>query len=495
MAKTLKRGTYCSIAAYLEDKDQELHSLLSSTCTLDAVDRAPRRTAGLTFIMPVKDHPCRGEIAKLIESSNPKDLQKAADMIQAMIIRDYMTPNDWKRTTPDIPNFQFPSKKVSVISASAGEIKLKGEKGEAVLKPHTGFIDGSKRGNLLIYDLVSGMPQYTGGEVAQMPARAGAKPKGLKRGGYVAQAEEAMKLRFLLGVQMENEFAAKLLSGQICGCIRNCAAGLVKFLKSNHADIYAKILCLLQRDESDFYTLVEPHLHDSTPLIPDEVIAEWAKSPEKCNDFAGYCDMICADIANVSGRAEIQDEAIGQGGLTTANLVEKYADAAKSGKLGGVKLFPNADLEAYYSSNPSMKLVHDELKFFLPSMFNGLKSAQNKLEDFKAIVQWVGQVMHSRYSSLAKNQEILNVFKNSSSFFYVCSTVAEMEKRKRKAPFINDAINSRNFYSPDWAAIKHSNRIDESGDINSVIAQLTSGKVSISEEQKKKLMDFLTTSG
>lgn len=497
MAK-VKAGTYCSIAAFLEAKDPELHSLLRATCTLDALDRAPRRTAGLTFLMPKSGHPCRAELAKLIESSNPKDLQKASDMLQAMIIRDYISKDaDWKRTQ-DIPNFQFPSKKVVCKSATPSKVVINGDGGECVLSPYKDFIDGSRRGNLLIWLIESGTPSTTG-DIAQVPLKGPAKPKSAKRGGYQPSAEEAGRARFLIALQKENQFASALLNGTICQCIQNCAAGLVMFLKANHLEEYKKVLGLIQRDESDFYILLEPHLRDGAqPILSDDCILSWYKSgATACSDYDKYCEEICADIeANLPNRGDCHDAAKNQVGITKLNIQEKYAEVAKNNSLGGVKLFENADLAKYYAMSPESKLIHDELRFFIPIQISHLRNAADKLTEFKDMVQWIGEKMHGGKTNInaSADDELCRVFIHSTAFFYTPCTVAEMQDRAKSTISYEKASAGKLQMATDFLGFVHHKRIysaNAGDELKSAVDSLLADPQRITEEQKEKLRALL----
>src|SRR5277367_4332191 len=103
-----KFKTYCRIIDYLTVADPDLAELIRGTCTEMSLTSLKGKP-GITFLAP-QDKKYREEIAKLAYSEDVNDAMKAADMINALIIKDKLkTPQQWQAHRDDLPNSIHPS--------------------------------------------------------------------------------------------------------------------------------------------------------------------------------------------------------------------------------------------------------------------------------------------------------------------------------------------------------------------------------------------------
>ena len=99
----LKFKVHCKIIDYVEQQDPELAQIIRAVCA-DGALTSLKGKPGITFLMPL-DKAFREKLLKLATSDNYEDVDKANDMINALIIRDiFRSPADWMAHKDDIPN-------------------------------------------------------------------------------------------------------------------------------------------------------------------------------------------------------------------------------------------------------------------------------------------------------------------------------------------------------------------------------------------------------
>lgn len=488
MSKRIKPGSWCNIAAYLLENDPEMAELLTPLCLLSALERSPRRGSGVTFLLPGQKHPVREELKKLIEAPDATSLSKASDIVQAMIIRDCIKQvGDWRKTV-DIPNFMFPSRKVVFVSAEGDKVTIKGVDKPCVLSKLK-FVDGTKLQNLAIWQIESGVPSTTT-DIAQVVKKTA--PRGAKLGGYVPNEDEATRARFLIGMQCENEYAQALFAGKDCGCLALCAAGLVQFMAQHHPEEYKKCIGVLQRDESDFYILIEPHFDNKhAAFVSDEIItAWWTQGAPRCKDYGQYCDQLCRDIEALGlDHDAIADQiSLACESCNPIGINKLYAEVSASGKIGSAALFAPA-LAEYYRQNPAMKQMHDELHFFLAGMFKPVD-----LPAFKESIQWIGDKMHSCDLHASRlTPDMFRAFTHSSAFMYVAKTVGQMADREKATQSLDKAMASKYSYASDYKQYQRHKRIVAADDpFNGLLAKIANGSIVLGAEDRAKLMAVVT---
>ncbi len=461
MSKQIKPGSFCNIRAYVAATDPQLADILDKTCTLDLLERAPRKANGITFIMPAPGHKLREECISLIESSDPKNLRKAADIMQSLIIRDFL-PNaaDWKKTE-DIANSMFPAKKVVLKSVDGAAVTIEGP---AKLVKDTKYKDASKRGNMTVWTLESGAPSLTTPDAVLTLKKAPAKgAHNSKYGGYMPSDTEMIKLRFRIAVVAENDYASALMQGKHCPCITQCAASLVQYIKGADHSAYMKIIQLLQRDESDFYILVEPHLPPGQePLLDDSLIQGWWESGvHKCANYEDYCRELCADLDQAMPNREKLSEAVSalQGQVAQPDGVKSfYEKVCQENAINGIQFYSHG-LDQYYKGRCDLRMMHDELRFTLPVQF----AESTSLDTFKEVIQWIGERMHnpSKTSLFKSGDPVFKAFLNSSAFLYVPLKPEEMKERRKATTSLAVALNKNYFMAGDFASYERHRRIAE----------------------------------
>lgn len=434
-----KFGVPCDIYTYVLQVDPDFAEYLRGTCTEDAL-RPGRRSAGTTFLLPDKANPIRKELDKLATSDNPDDMRKAADIILAMIVRDYITtPAGWDRKDGDIPNSMYPSRKIVTKKVDGMSVHLEGMGGDAVIKKDAGFKDGSRKRNLAVWTL-SGAGVSTATPEAARPVIA-KKPGAKKHGAYQPSEQETKRLRFQIGVLVENEAAAHGMVGKN-GPLLHYALGLVKFLKNNHANFYNDYFPIVTLTCADFYIFLEPHSRDNFDdfLVPTELIEQWwEQGPHKCEDFDALCSSICDNIPKdgwfSDTRAKlhnaIDDLRHHARGLPPSTAAGAVIACAESGRVGNLSLFPEGRAKAYYAAHPKAKLTHDELCYSMIFQCAELasKSGPGFVEEYHKIVQWIANLLYTQQPALLKDthKELAHSFIDSTCFMYIYMTKHERE--------------------------------------------------------------------
>jgi len=429
-----KFGVPCDIYTYVLQVDPDFAEYLRGTCTEDAL-RPGRRSAGTTLLLPDKANPVRKELDKLANSDNPDDMRKAADIILAMIVRDYITtPSGWDRKDGDIPNSMYPSRKIVTKKVDGMSVHLDGMGGDAVIKKDAGFKDGSRKRNLAVWTLSGAGVSTTTPEAARV-AMVKKAPGAKKRGAYQPSDEDTARARFQIGVLVENEAAKDGMGGKH-GTLLHYALGLVKFLKKKYGDsFYNDYHPLVSCSEADFYIFLEPHIpkkHNGF-LVDDDVIEEWWQSGEhKFGNIDAFCAEMCGSMpssgwfASDKRRSLFEQIDIERGDASSALpsvVAENYDVIATTGMIRKHELLPAGRAKTYYAANPKAKLVHDELRFSMAYQSKALMNLRGMeyVNEFHTIIQWIANLMFTQMPALLKdmNKDIAKKFIGSTCFMYV----------------------------------------------------------------------------
>ncbi len=433
-----KFGVPCDIYTYVLQVDPDFAEYLRGTCTEDAL-RPGRRSAGTTLLLPDKANPIRKELDKLATSDNPDDMRKAADIILAMIVRDYITtPAGWDRKDGDIPNSMYPSRKIVTKKVDGMSVHLEGMGGDAVIKKDAGFKDGSRKRNLAVWTLSGAGISTSTPEAAR--AVIAKKPGAKKHGAYQPSDDETARLRFQIGVLVENAAAQDGMSGKH-GTLLHYALGLVHYLKSTSADFYNDYFPVVSCSPADFYIFLEPHspAGHSDFLVPDDAIRGWWEhGPHKFTDLSAFCAEICGGMpadgwfapnsrAALLSAIDEQREALMN--APPSQAAEALVKCAMSGMVGRHAMFPEGRAKAYYATNPKAKLVHDELRYSIIHQCKALaeKSGAEFVDEFHQIIQWIANLMYTQKPALLKDthKELAKMFVNSVCFMYIYMTKNE----------------------------------------------------------------------
>jgi len=435
-----KIGVSCDIYTHVLKVDPEFAEFLRGTCTEDAL-RPGRRSSGTTLLLPDKSNPVRKELDKLSTSDNPDDMRKAADIILALIVRDYITSTDgWSKKT-DIPNSMYPSRKIVVKKVDGMSVVLEGLSGDATIKKDASFKDGSRKRNLAIWTISGSGASVTTPEAERPIIGKVAK----KTGSYQPTEEDTARLRFQIGVIVENEAAKLGMTNGDHNVLHRRAMSLVKYLKehsSEHGhDFYNDFFPAVSCSAADFYIFLEPHTArgQTDYLVPNELIQSWWESgSHDFEDINKFCEDLCGGMPrdgyfSPDSRKRlhdaISDERTNSATATSSQIVKRVLELSSDNKVRGQAIWPYGALSKYYASNAAAKIVHDELRYSIAYQTDALSklTGMEFIIEFRAVIQWIAQLLHTRKPAILRddNKLISSQFVNSDCFMYVYMTNEE----------------------------------------------------------------------
>lgn len=185
MASINKRSSpsaYCKIPTFLQHHAETLYYNIQDLCLFGLF--STRKGQGVTFLLPPAD------IQEKINKTVAKDSGKAAKMIQALTLSQYL-PNisDFKKFQEDIPNRL--GNKLEIKSVKTGEVILKNG---AKITPNKQFKRLYETSHIIIYDISGELP-ITGEKSQRIPSKRGAKEKTMsnKSGGYTGGSNANIK--------------------------------------------------------------------------------------------------------------------------------------------------------------------------------------------------------------------------------------------------------------------------------------------------------------
>lgn len=503
-----KIGVSCDIYTHVLKADPEFAEFLRGTCTEDAL-RPGRRSSGTTFLLPDKSNPIRKELEKLSTSDNPDDMRKAADIILALIVRDYiMTPDGWKKGT-DIPNSMYPSRKIVVKKIDGQNVVLEGISGDATIKKDASFKDGSRKRNLAVWIVSGSGVSVTTPEAARPVISKGAK----KTGNYQPTEKETERLRFQIGVIVENEAAKQGMTNGNHTVLHKYAMGLVKYLKDHSAehgcDFYNDFFPVVSCSAADFYIFLEPHT-PRTPeksyefLVPDDLIESWWNSgSHEFEDINLFCEDICRNMPRegyFSAESRkvlldaINDERFNCDTATPPQIVERVLKFASTNQVRGKKLWPEGAASRYYNRHPAAKIVHDELRYSIVYQTEALSQLTGMafINEFRTVIQWIAQLLHTQKPAILRdeNKLIAGLFVNSDCFLYVymtkdehkglCGCTADPKVAQEKSRMFDATVFGQELYK---RLAGNSTKFDD------IIANLK--KRSLNDDEKKQIRDLV----
>jgi len=414
-----KFKTFCRIIDYVEAVDSELADILKGTCTVGSL--GTKGKAGVTFLMPV-DAATKKKLADLAYSDKPENIQKANDMLNAMIIKEAIkTPQQWLPASKDIPNSLYPSQICQVESVDGPVVKFAGG-ATAVLSD---FKDASRDGNLSVWKLTGALPVTT-----DKPSKVKyVKKRDVKKGGYDVTAEMSRNVRFKIGLAVENAYMLHKQSGEPRDCFLEHTCSLLHYVINVAKDVtlfHERIAPMMSFDKIDFYLFVEPHKFGGEYLIPDEVISAWYENRHKntCDPksvmaqaFALAANGNCAcfnDTANVlAAIQQAREELMGRIESSPRAVVDAidvhYKQLENNNEIGDVSgVYPNG-LATYYRQNPGLKMAHDEARYVSHCLFSQLERGQFDQGQFNEIVNFIGELLFAADSETrSKQHKLLN---------------------------------------------------------------------------------------
>ena len=432
-AKKLEFPTNCRIGPYVEAVNEELSKLLRHTCVEGALNPRPPKT-GVTFLLP-EDPAYIAEIGKLARSTKPEDATKAAEMLSALIIPEPLKSiSDWTARSKEIPNSLYPPQNIGPIEVKGNTIMFPGG---ATATLDLAFADSSRRSNLAVWKLTGRIPVTTDKVVKLMRKPMAKGAKGAKMGAYVPPQALADLLTFMIGIAVENAYLRAEVERRSTGAKCNdtylrYSMSLAKhILSTNPTLFYDRVLPVLAYDNLDFYILVEPHREDRDgALIPENIIREWWASAQNvvpsfnvANAVAEFNALLTAKTDGplvYSGRSELDglrdalrgqltDKAYASARNSAKSVIEKYQEVIASNRLPDTNtpIFPE-DLAAWYAQDPTLKVIHDELRFRLHIAFRQFETSPLDVSRYKQLIDTIGDCLHAD-PSRDKNLLVLNV--------------------------------------------------------------------------------------
>lgn len=539
---TKKIKTYKSIVEYLEKNDPVIATLLKDTCADYSLNIKGKQ--GITFLVP-KDASFRAKLNDLAYSDNTDDVNKACDMLNALIIPDILKSTiDWMNKRDDIPNSLRQA--IEVDGISGRDIKLKNN-ARVSLEPK--FVDGSKKQNLSIWNL-SGGEIPTDGKPSQFKYAQKTKGKKTKSGGVsVSNNNPISGLRKQIAIEVENAYMFDRI-GRTMGGSRKYSGdsshssekkerdiyleytlNLINFIVNVKGDLalfYGRILPLVSFQKVDFYNFIEPHKNCGQYIVPDYVINEWYSvknshnfNMQKIIDQIGehltiagkteqvkcYSDRMAILTAIDSSRMKIMQSSQTRPREIVDHIGKVYDDLSTNNRIDGLTNIYPPDLANIYASEKGLKLMQDELRFLTFLMFETLEnSGYFERSRFEEIIGMISDYMYSQSSEdrervlklLNKNTikylisptekvNEIRIFVNSTYFLYIPLSPNEIANFPHKHTVVRPDPNNLTIYNINKAVfLKHKRLMDPQRTGNNDQKTLTE-LLALAEQDPKKL--------
>lgn len=415
----LKFKVHCKIIDYVEQKNPRLAQIIRAVCADNALTSLKGKP-GITFLMP-QDSKEIDKLADLATSVKLEDVDRANDMINALIIRDvFKNPSDWMAHRDDIPNSLYPYQHVEVDSVTDREVIFKSGARAELDKD---FIDGSKKKQLAVWKLTKGEIPVTKDKPAtgKYSKKHGSGPK---VGGYIPTTELRNSLRWKIGICVENKYCADRMAGNnpfnngnSSDVYRYAVLSLVDCIRRSRGDEYMinRVLPFISFSPIDFYFLVEPHRMGGYFVLDDDIIADWWQGmcdgcKCDCNEVTAYLDGLFKKAASVS-RADVYTnpamllKCISDASTPVLNIQNPkrivseisvlYTKLEQSNSIGEcTNVYPEF-VAQYYKNEPGLKMTHDELRFVAHGAFEALKRGSFDAGKFNTFVNYIGDNLNA----------------------------------------------------------------------------------------------------
>jgi len=459
-----KQKVFCKISDYLQAKHPELLDIINNTCSLGALDSG-RGKLGITFLLPT-DKDSISEFNKLVYSSDPDDFTKCSELIKAHIIKDCLkTTSDWNAHKDDLPDSRSISQKVAIDKTTTTEVHFPGG-AKAVID--SDFIDGSSKRTLAVWKLTgklkpaTDMPSANKYYKLTKTARPGAKTgKGQFRGAYDAGKLADASLRQKIALEVENAYrfsrlklAAMPSSSSEYNPYTYNTLSLINYIinvDKNMQILHDFVIPTYTCSEADFYILIEPHTQNGHYLLPTNLIESWWRDKHN-HKFSPreVCDKVCAELSkSVSTclvhsdrksackaisevRAKIMSTLAGKPREICKEIRSAYNEMCQRNAIPGCsgKLWPQA-LADYYTAEPGLKQIHDEIQFILYFKLRELESATFDSVKYQELLNLVGEMQYR--TSESDRASTLKICNNA----LVEHTIAPAEVLDSVKTFIN----------------------------------------------------------
>jgi hypothetical protein len=299
-----KLSKYCSINKFLEVYDKELYEVIEDLCLHRIF--SPRGGKGVTFLYP-KEASYRKKIIDTAFGDNP---EKAIQMLQSLVITDYLpSPSDFITKKDDIPNAL--RQKIEVASADAKSVKL--ECGATLIK-ESEFHPIETRNNMAVYVLTGNMIPLDGkpsvGKYVKRSKTGGVDETDKKRCIYATHLEEKYKMCLYKNNNYQNPYYEAIVSFYMWSLINGIDLSII----NKYMDWCPAV---------SFYLVFEPHSQNpqvvsrdlfnrwlnetggKCPVDPQKIVQTYDYIMNKVTELTSTFKDIDAKIAE---RASIQDK-------------------------------------------------------------------------------------------------------------------------------------------------------------------------------------------
>jgi hypothetical protein len=385
---------------------------------------------GITVLVP-QDKDYRKEIADLAYSAKVDEASKAADMINALIIRDSLkSPSDWMAHKDDIANSLYPAQRIEVESISGNEIILKGGAKATCDKD---FQDASKRKCLSVWKLSGGRIPVTSDKPASLKYS-----RRNKTGSYEPTQDMYSRERFTIMLAIENAYAISQVQKRAEKCaVRDVyleyTLSLINFVINGRMDdtlLYERILPFVSLDKIDIYLLLEPHKPYGPYLLDDVLIHDWwinkqshpfnakdviALIETKLDNASGQSALIYTDRKAVLDakhqlRSDIMAALNAQPRKSIDAIAAEYTKVCESNSIKGTgPIFPGP-VHDLFVKEPGLYLMYDELRYYTFGAFAALEAEPRfDMNEYNEIINFIGECMFAQTAeSRNVNQRMLN---------------------------------------------------------------------------------------
>jgi hypothetical protein len=499
---------YMNVMSYLDAKHPKLANMMRTLCVHMSLESI-QKNCGVTFLVPQDGSFC-SQLEQLTMADNPSDIATACDMVNAHVIRGvFKTSDDWK--AKQATNALIPSQYLTIKQTGGGAVLF--DSG-AQAYPAPDFADGSKRQNVAVWLLKSGTIPVTSDHVADNSTQAAAKYQGSYDPGDLAK----QNLRSHIALAVENAYAisCKKDDGKSNPYLAYTFS-LINYIVNDIQDMTLfknKVVPVFSYSKIDFYILLEPFRVNGAYLLDDAIIQGWwdkfnyvppmysaikdavtaaltsngggaaiyAKRPELLSEIDGIRQKICGTIGT-RPKDCVTDVDAAYKQLETSNTI---------GAIGNV--YPN-ELAEYYQANPSLKMIHDELKFLTHQRFKSFEAGEFDRTEFNHFTNLIAECLHvgggGGYQGKLLNKNVIKslispvetiqeikCFVCSTAFLCMPMTEAECSKIKQKYTTSKPIPGKTILFNISKDLYDQHNRLIGENDNNNLIAALRSIDVS-----------------
>lgn len=552
----MKASISCSINNYLEDSYPEIYEFLRLSCA--NVTNLSHKN-GITFLVPVEKKTV-DKLKKSLESDNMDEFTQACNMLNAMIIYDVMNDtSDWNSKKDDIPNAL--RQHVEIDSVTTKLVKFKNGATAVLDEKFKPRVSDPERGPRLRVWLLTGEIPVTTDKPATFKYRLKKGELPPKKGGYSPSNEQMLSVRWSIAIAVENIYMFEkeqnpgptmtqkghsfgfganstdnMKPSHLRGGYKNAyldyTMSLVDFISTRYNKLlFDVVLPNIAFQVADFYILLEPHKTSGKFLIDDDIIEEWwsnmgsfntaatikkvsvwlSNPPQEYKRFAVYSNRL--------GIIGAVDEIRTNWRVNPKNIVPTvqgiYNTLVTANRIGNISNIYPAPLIEYYSSNPIMKLIQDEMRYVVYLMMETMNHQLGfSRADFANIITTIASYTYgasdkslklfnattiaNSIDPIEKVSEI-NIFAHSTNFIFVPLSAQDIVNFPFKSiitkphPLDIKIFNIARATELQHKRLIEASEINASNDLISILKLVMSNKTAISPEAKKLLSELNST--